>query len=110
MKKHLKFKTISLPKLDGLSPSLESTALKVAEEQGELARAIGKFRGISGEKVSMTQKEVLDEIAKELLDVAQTTISMCFVLEEEYGVDIDQKIEEHIQKLINKGYIKAPGK
>lgn len=107
MRKKLKFKTISLPKLNGLSPSLESTALKVAEEQGELARAIGKFRGINGEKVSMSQKEVLDEIAKELLDVAQTTISMCFVLEEEYGVDIDQKIDEHIKKLMDKGYIQG---
>ncbi len=105
MRRNLKFKTISLPKLNGLSPSLESTALKVAEEQGELARAIGKFRGINGEKVRMSQKEVLDEIAKELLDVAQTTISMCFVLEEEYGVDIDQKIDEHIKKLMDKGYI-----
>ncbi|HAA64619.1 MAG TPA: nucleotide pyrophosphohydrolase, partial [Thermoanaerobacter sp.] len=37
------FKEISLPKLNNLTPSLESTALKLMEEAGELAQAIGKF-------------------------------------------------------------------
>ena len=39
--------TITLPRLDGLSPSLESTTLKLMEEAGELAQAIGKLRGLS---------------------------------------------------------------
>jgi NTP pyrophosphatase (non-canonical NTP hydrolase) len=38
-------KTITLPRLNKLNPSLESTALKIMEESGELAQAIGKFRG-----------------------------------------------------------------
>lgn len=36
---------IALPKLNGLNPTLESTALKLMEETGELAQAIGKYRG-----------------------------------------------------------------
>ena len=35
--KHNDFKVISLPKLNGLTPTLESTALKLMEEAGELA-------------------------------------------------------------------------
>ena len=38
-------KIIALPRLNALSPTLESTALKLMEETGELAQAIGKFRG-----------------------------------------------------------------
>jgi hypothetical protein len=37
--------------------------------------------------------------------VAQTAVSMMYVLEEEYKVDIGVMLEEHIQKLIDKGYL-----
>ena len=42
------YKVISLPKLNGLTPTLESTALKLMEEAGELAQAKGNFRGKIG--------------------------------------------------------------
>ena len=44
-------KEMHLPRLDGLTPTLESTALKLMEEAGELGAAIGKVRGLSGERV-----------------------------------------------------------
>ncbi len=99
------YKVVSLPKLNGLTPTLESTALKLMEEAGELAQAIGKFRGQSGEKVLMDEKKVVDKMAEELLDVAQVAVSMMFVLEENYDIDLEQKLREHIQKLKSKGYI-----
>lgn len=98
-------KVIALPKLNQLEPSLESTALKLMEEAGELAQAIGKFRGLSGEKTTYDADEVMNMITKELLDVAQTAVSMMYVLEDQYQVDIGQCLGEHIQKLINKGYL-----
>ncbi|HHX24929.1 MAG TPA: nucleotide pyrophosphohydrolase [Thermoanaerobacterales bacterium] len=104
--KHNDFKVISLPKLNGLTPTLESTALKLMEEAGELAQAIGKFRGQSGEVVKIDEEKVVDMMAKELLDVAQVAVSMMFVLEENYNIDLDTKLTEHIEKLKKKGYIK----
>jgi len=104
-KENNSFKVISLPKLNGLTPTLESTALKLMEEAGELAQAIGKFRGRSGEKVSMDEKEAVDRMAKELLDVAQVAVSMMFVLEENYNIDLGEKLRQHIQKLKSKGYL-----
>lgn len=98
-------KVIALPKLNQLEPSLESTALKLMEEAGELAQAIGKFRGLSGEKTTYDTDEVMVMITKELLDVAQTAVSMMYVLEDQYQVDIGQCLGEHIQKLIDKGYL-----
>ncbi|SHE97033.1 MazG-like family protein [Desulforamulus putei] len=102
-------KTIALPKLNNLSPTMESTALKLMEEAGELAQAIGKLRGMSGEQARWEEKEVMELITKELLDVAQTAVSMMFVLEEHYGVNIEKAREQHISKLVKKGYLKTNG-
>jgi NTP pyrophosphatase (non-canonical NTP hydrolase) len=100
------FKVISLPKLNNLTPTIESTALKLMEEAGELAQAIGKFRGLNGEEVKMEEWEIIDRISTELLDVAQVAVSMMFVLEETYNIDVNEKIRKHIEKLKAKGYIK----
>ncbi|MDF2841289.1 MAG: nucleotide pyrophosphohydrolase [Clostridia bacterium] len=108
MEKHkgIKYKSISLPRLNNLQPNIESTAIKLMEEAGELAQLIGKFRGLNGEQFAMEEKEVIEKMSEELLDVAQVAVSMMFVLEETYHVDIEQKVQEHIQKLIRKKYIK----
>lgn len=98
-------KTLSLPKLNRLEPTLESTTLKLMEEAGELARVIGKYRSMSGEKIYVDEKTVVCEIARELLDVAQTAVTMMFVMEEEFGIDIEDLLRDHLEKLENKGYL-----
>jgi len=99
-------KTLALPKLDGLTPTLESTALKLQEEAGELAEAIGKFRALSGERRDRSEDAVMVHIGQELLDVAQTAITMMFVLEEQYGADVPELLREHLNKLARKGYLR----
>jgi NTP pyrophosphatase (non-canonical NTP hydrolase) len=101
----MRTKDITLPRLNNLKPTLESTALKLMEEAGELAQAIGKFRGMSGERTNMSESQVVDLILRELLDVAQTAVSLLFVLEEEYDADVGAALERHIQKLIEKKYL-----
>ncbi len=108
--KNTEYKMVSLPKLNNLNPGLESTCLKLMEEAGELAQVIGKFRGLNGEKDILNHEELVDKISEELLDVAQVAVSMMFVLENEYGINIHDKIDEHIDKLIRKGYIKSHNK
>lgn len=98
-------KTIALPRLNRLRPSLESTALKLMEEAGELGAAIGKWRGMSGEAVKLEAHVAARHIAQELLDVAQTAITMMFVLEEQHGIDLQGVLSDHVQKLIAKGYL-----
>lgn len=98
-------KTIALPRLGGLTPTLESTALKLLEEAGELAEVIGKYRALSGERRRHPPQRVMTTIGQELLDVAQTAITMMFVLEEQYGVDLHGLLEEHVRKLAAKGYL-----
>lgn len=100
------YKQLSLPKLNNLQPGLESTCLKLMEEAGELAQVIGKFRGLNGEVVDKKHHEIIELISEELLDVAQVAVSMMFVLESTYGINIEEKVERHINKLVSKGYIK----
>lgn len=98
-------KNITLPKLNNLSPTLESTALKLMEEAGELAQAIGKLRGMSGEASRLNEQQAMKLITRELLDVAQTAVSMMYVLEEHYQIDVSTAYREHIAKLKQKGYL-----
>ena len=100
----MKDKTISLPCLDALHPTLESTALKLMEEAGELAQAIGKYRGMSGEPNPLAQKQVVELIVEELVDVAQTAVTMMYVLEGEYAVDMAAAMARHREKMVRKGY------
>jgi len=102
-----KTKEIHLPRLDGLTPTLESTALKLMEEAGELGAAIGKVRGLSGERVDTGEAEAMRRVAEELLDVAQTAVTMMFVLEESYGIQIGEVLDAHIAKLVRRGYLTA---
>ena len=97
---------LSFPKLTGLQPTLESTALKLMEETGELAQAIGKHRGLSGETQVLSAESGLQRIAEELLDVAQTAATMMYVLEERHGVDLTALLDAHVAKLKQKGYLK----
>ena len=103
----MKRKVIALPCLDALQPTLESTALKLMEETGELAQVIGKYRGMSGEKDPLAQQKVVEMILEELVDVAQTAVTMMFVLEDNYDVDIEAALNRHIEKMALRGYMKA---
>lgn len=95
------------PKLNGLSKiTMETTALKLMEEAGELSQAISKFRGLNGENVEMSEKEVLSKIVDELLDVMQVCATMTYVLEDKYGADVEAALQNHVNKLKKKGYVK----
>lgn len=92
---------ICLPKLNNLRPTLESTLLKAMEEAGELARAVLTFLPLEDENETGC---LLDDVAGELLDVAQTCVTMIFVMEDFYGVKGDELIGAHLNKLERKGY------
>lgn len=92
---------IALPRLDNLRPTLHSTVFKTMEEAGELSRAILQFLVVA--PADARRAALLDEVATELLDVAQTCVTMIFVLEET-GLSIDALLDVHLQKLEAKGY------
>ena len=96
---------ISLPKLNNLKPTLYSTLLKAMEEAGELARAVLKFLPYERDALmSGPGSRLLNDVAGELLDVAQTCVTMIFVMEDFYGTKADDLIGAHLAKLNAKGY------
>ena len=114
-------KTLSLPRPNNLQPSLESTALQLMQEAGELAGAISRMneivkragsrqQGLPGvekdKEIVLEKKRAARAIADELLDVAQTAVTMMFVIEEDYGVNLEEALADHVQRLIERGYIK----
>lgn len=101
--------TIYLPKLNNLRPTMDSTLWKAMEEAGELARAVLKFlpyEHLSPEEVTCHSSAagLLSDVSEELLDVAQTCVTMIFVMEDFYQVRADALIGEHLAKLRDKGY------
>ncbi|SEO45397.1 nucleotide pyrophosphohydrolase [Propionispora vibrioides] len=103
---------IYLPKLNHLSPTLDSTLLKIMEEAGELARAVLHFlpyEGLQAAEIADNREAtvLLEEVAGELLDVAQTCVTMIFVMEqmpELSGFSTGELIQAHLDKLSAKGY------
>jgi hypothetical protein len=69
------------------------------EEAGELAKTI---LGLTEEG---RQGPALSRVALDLLDVAQTAITMMYVLEEQYKVDVGGALERHLAKLMARGYL-----
>lgn len=103
---------IHLPKLDRLQPTLDSTLLKLMEEAGELARAVLKFLPYTGlDAAALAEQPVaaalLDEVTGELLDVAQTCVTMIFVMEDMpdmASLPTELLVKNHLHKLTVKGY------
>ena len=93
-------KAIKLPRLGLLTPTMDSTLLKIMEESGELARAVLLFL----DSPEHEEEQWLIPVAEELLDVAQTCVTMIFVLEETYKIDPGEMIGIHLDKLTRKGY------
>ena len=99
-------KIIKLPRLGLLAPTMDSTLLKIMEESGELARAVLKFEDRGTELAPCFG--LLTSVAEELLDVAQTCVTMIFVLEDAHGIDPGEMIGIHLDKLKEKGYSYNP--
>lgn len=99
--------TITLPVLSTTEhTSINRAMLKLFEEGGELAQAIGKRNGVNGRDY-YSNKEVADEaIKEELIDVAQTLITVIGVINREFGIQIKgHDLIKHHEKLQAKGYL-----
>ncbi len=93
-------KVLYLPRLD-ITPTVQDTFLKLTEEAGELANRVGKQSGMSGEKNTETSKALMGD----LLDVAQTCVTMLYILVDENYIDVNRLLAEHKKKLKEHGYL-----
>lgn len=80
------------------------TTLKLGEEIGELAQAVGKHSGLSGEVNVKTDDVILQKIVDSMLDVAQTCCTLLYIFQDEYRVDVESLLISHRKKLEEHGY------
>lgn len=98
------FKYMCLPRLEIAGVTLLKTVCKIQEEIGELAQYLGKKSGRNGEQSRLSEEEIVEGCALELLDIAQCCFTMMYILEEKYAVDMGDLVDKHVQKLQHKGY------
>ena len=94
---------IYFSELTKISPTVNSTIFKLMEETGELAREVQKTHLIG--KESPKDLRVIAPILDELMDVGQTTATLLFLVCRENGMGMRPALNEHIKKLIKKGYL-----
>lgn len=105
--------TISFHRLNGLTPTFSSCRDKVYEEIGEVMQLLGKGQRASGERVypaalGPEQDSYADwvyRVFEEILDSAQSLVTMAFVLADENNIDVPGEIGRHEAKLVAKGYL-----
>ena len=97
---------ISLDRLNGLYPTIESCTYKLIEELGELLQSIGKGNQMSGEKPRLKtgEKNPL-RLIEEAFDVAQSAVTMIYAIADKFGISVDEQQKLHEEKLIKKGYL-----
>lgn len=99
-------RSIILPYLNGLTPTLESCKAKVYEEIGELMQCLGKHRRMSGENTpEMDRREWAYNTISEALDGAQSLVTLINTLAEEYEIDVQEEVGRHVSKMARKGYL-----
>lgn len=100
MKKNkCEFRIVFLPKLNLITPTLETNLAKMTKELGRVAESVGKHRNLNGEANLFNEKEVLDKMILKVLDLMQTCNTMMDLLEKDYRIDVDRIFKEHVKKL-----------
>lgn len=100
------YRAISLPRLTIPGVTLDNTVLNISVGLGRFAQWIGKFSGASGESRIYTNDEVIRGCGLNLLHIAQCCFTMLYILAETFLMDIDLLVQEHVQKLKVRGYVK----
>ncbi|MBO8171465.1 MAG: nucleotide pyrophosphohydrolase [Bacillaceae bacterium] len=100
------FRLMSLPRLTIPGVTLDNTVLEISVGVGRFAQWIGKFSGASGETRVKTQEEIWKGCGLNLLHIAQCCFTMLYILQQTFLMDTDLLVQEHIEKLKKRGYVK----
>ncbi|MBQ3421601.1 MAG: hypothetical protein IJH34_08010 [Romboutsia sp.] len=77
-------------RLNGLSPTINSTFTKLEEEKGEVAEIVGKLRKMNGEKTKKLNSCIIyEKLLEELMDISQVCATMIYILTDSFNILID---------------------
>lgn len=83
--------------------TLQSTMNLIILSMGKIAQ-LGKFTGDNGE-VATIDKETSDKkYVYELFDIIQNCFNLLYNMEEKYNIQMEPLFDNHVEKLVRKGY------
>jgi hypothetical protein len=85
--------------------TLEKTMNMIIFEMGRIAQ-LGKFTGDNGEVAIITKDTSNEKYVYELFEIMQNCFNLLYSIEEKYHINMEKLFEEHVDKLIKKGYCK----
>ena len=83
--------------------NLHTILNKVILSMGTIAQ-LEKFIGSNGEKKILNENEFLEKYILELFNIIQNCFNILYSMEEKYSIDLELLFEQHVDKLIEKGY------
>lgn len=85
--------------------TLEKTMNLIIFSMGKIAQ-LGKFTGDNGEVPVINEDISNTKYVYELFSIVQNCFNLLYSMEEKYNINIKKIFEDHVEKLINKGYCK----
>lgn len=86
--------------------TLEKTMNHIIFSMGKIAQ-LGKFVGDSGEIPTIDKNASNTKYVYELFIIVQYCFNLLYSMEERYNINIKKIFDEHVEKLIKKGYCKV---
>lgn len=85
--------------------TLEKTMNLIILSMGKIAQ-LGKFTGDNGEIPVIDEEVSNTKYVYELFSIVQNCFNLLYSMEERYNINVKKIFDEHVEKLINKGYCK----
>lgn len=82
---------------------LQDTMNRIILSMGTIAQ-LGKFRGDNGEVPTIDKDTSNRKYVYELFKVIQNCFNLLYSLEEKYNIQIEPLFDNHVEKLVRKGY------
>ena len=85
--------------------TLEKTMNLIILSMGKIAQ-LGKFTGDNGEVPIISKETSNKKYVYELFEIMQNCFNLLYSIEEKYHINMEKLFDEHVEKLVKKGYCK----
>lgn len=88
--------------------TLEKTMNLIILSMGKIAQ-LGKFTGDNGEVPVISKETSNKKYVYELFEIMQNCFNLLYSIDEKYHINMEKLFDEHVEKLIKKGYCRIDG-
>lgn len=85
--------------------SLDKTMKEIISEMGKVAQ-LGKFSGANGEIATINEELFYFRYCFSLFEILRKCFDLIYNMESKYQIDIAKLFDDHVEKLVKRGYYK----